>query len=265
MGLFLNLHLPKLMYRWLSEASIEDYVTNPKKNFSDRAFRGLIDNLQATIENLKWSPQSSSWSDYSASDLHGPAYVEHKQDLLKKFLDQVRPRSVWDLGAGTGVYSRISGNLGIFTVSGDADPLCVERNYLECKDNLEKNVLPLRIDLANPSPALGWMNQERFSLIERGPADLIVALALLHHLCIANNLPFAKVAEFFHQCSRWAAIEFVPKHDPQVQKLLHFREDVFIEYNQANFENEFSKLFKIIDSVQLHDSPRIIYLLEAIR
>jgi len=265
LGIFLNLHLPKLMHRWLSENSIAAYIRNPEKRFSENSFQGLLDNLQGTIENLKWSPKSSRWSDYAASDLHSPAYGDHKKNTLKKFLDMVRPLSVWDLGAGTGVYSRMCASQGIFTVSGDADPLCVERNYLECKDSLEKNILPLLIDLTNPSPALGWMNLERFSLIERGPADMIVALALVHHLSISNNLPFDKIAGFLHRCSQRVVIEFVPKHDPQVQKLLSCREDIFTDYNQIGFEREFSSFFKIIESVQLDDSPRILYFMEAIR
>lgn len=264
LGFFLNLHLPRLIHRWLSEGSIAEYIKNPKKKFSEKSFQGLIDNLQSTIENLKWVPKSSSWSDYSSRDLHSPAYGEHKKNTLKKFLEMVRPQSVWDLGAGTGIYSRICASQGSFTVSCDADPLCVERNYLECKDSLEKNILPLLIDLTNPSPALGWMNLERFSLIERGPADMIVALALLHHLSISNNLPFEKIVEFFHRCSKWVVIEFVPKHDPQTQKLLSCREDIFADYHQAYFELEFSRFFKIIESVQLDDSPRILYLLEGL-
>ncbi len=264
LGLFLHLHLPRSIQRQTSEQSIEKYVKNPKKNFSKKSFLGLIDNLYATIEKLKWVPKRSEWSDYYSSDLYSSEYVDHKKSTLEKYVEMANPGSIWDLGANTGLYSRICADKGIFTVSLDGDPLCVEKSYQEAKKQGEKNILPLQVDLTNPSPALGWMHQERFSLVERGPVDMLVALALLHHLAISNNLPFEKIAEFFHRCSRWAVMEFVPKDDPQVQKLLRFREDIFEKYSQAHFEKTFSRFFKIVQSTQLHDSRRTLYLLESL-
>jgi hypothetical protein len=263
-GLFINIHLHRLVQRRTSDNSIESYVKNTRKRFSKESFLGLLDSLFGAIQKFKWGPKDSKWSEYYESGLYSPAHIDHKKMSLTKFLDLVQPRSVWDLGANTGIYSRICAAENIPTVSFDLDPLCVERNYLECKERQETNILPLLLDLANPSPAIGWMHQERFSLVERGPADMVVALALVHHLAISNNLPLEKIASFFHACSRWAVIEFVPKDDPQVQKLLRFRQDIFPEYTQAGFEQEFSKLFKIIESIHLNDSPRTLYLLEAL-
>ena len=124
------------------------------------------------------------------------------------------------------------------------------------------NILPLLVDLTNPSQAPGWENEERMSLFERGPADMVFALALLHHLAISNNLPLDKIAGFFNRICGSLIIEFVPKEDPQVKRLLINREDIFSDYTQQAFEHEFRRYFKITDSVKIMDSERTVYLMK---
>jgi hypothetical protein len=122
-------------------------------------------------------------------------------------------------------------------------------------------MLPLIIDLTNPSPALGWAHSERHSLLDRGPADLTLALALIHHLAISNNVPLSRLAQFFAACSKHLIIEFVPKGDSQVQKLLASRKDIFPEYTQSDFEREFSTYFTIEQTIPVPESSRVIYLM----
>ena len=127
----------------------------------------------------------------------------------------------------------------------------------------EKNISAFVADFTNPSPGIGWNNSERLSIIERGTADTVLALALIHHLCISNNLPFIHVANFFARItSKFLVIEFVPKTDSQVQRLLKTRTDIFTNYNQDFFEQEFSKFFSIIKSIDVVNSERTIYLLK---
>ena len=126
-------------------------------------------------------------------------------------------------------------------------------------------MLPLVLDLTNPSPAIGWNNRERMSLLERGPVDIVLALALIHHLAIANNVPLQRLAEFFSQTCCWLAIEFVPKEDSQVQVLLASREDIFPNYDQQGFETAFAPYFKVHASVPVKDTHRIMYLMERIK
>lgn len=123
--------------------------------------------------------------------------------------------------------------------------------------------MPLVLDLTNPSPAIGWENEERMSLVERRPSDMVFALALLHHLAISNNLPFDKIASFLKKLCQTLIIEFIPKTDSQVQRLLSSREDIFQFYTQQNFEAEFGKHFRIQCSVSIKDSERILYLMQA--
>ena len=148
---------------------------------------------------------------------------------------------------------------GIQTISIDGDPAAVEINYLRSKNKKTKRILPLIMDLTNPSSGIGWHHSERLSLQERGPADTALALALIHHLAISNNLPFDKIADFFNSICNHLIIEYVPKDDSQAQRLLLSREDIFENYTQAMFEKAFEARFEIIDVAQVVDSSRILY------
>ena len=119
--------------------------------------------------------------------------------------------------------------------------------------------MPLLLDLTNPSPYLGWENKERVSFIDRGPTDMVLALALIHHLAISNNLPFERIAQFFQKICRYLVIEFIPKNDSQIQRLLTTREDIFVNYNQEEFEAVFGKYFEIVESISIKNSERIVY------
>ena len=167
-----------------------------------------------------------------------------------------------DLGANTGRFSRIALQKGATTISFDIDPAAVEKNYLELKENNESRLLPLVLDLTNPSPGLGRANNERDSLGNRLNSDLIIALALIHHLAISNNLPFSKISQILSNLSQWLIIEFVPKTDSQVQRLLTDREDIFSDYTQKDFEAAFLQHFTIHNVKDCQGSQRCIYLME---
>jgi len=137
----------------------------------------------------------------------------------------------------------------------------VEKNYLHVRANNETNITPLVMDLTNPSPGLGWNHSERDSLASRGRADLIMALALIHHLSISNNVPFLRVAEFFATLGNHLIIEFVPKSDSQVRRLLTTRTDIFDTYDQEHFEAEFKAHFDIVRSSPVEGSERTLYLM----
>jgi ribosomal protein L11 methylase PrmA len=238
-------------------------VSTERRNVGRTAFWGLVDNLRGAIERLKWQPGGTDWHDYYAISNYSPTALEYKKQLIAEMFDKITPtpQGVWDLGANIGLFSRIASDQGILTVSFELDPAAVEKNYLESVTRAETNILPLVLDLTNPSPGLGWENQERLSILERGPVDVVFALALIHHLVISNNLPFEKVALFFSQLCNSLVIEFVPKGDVQVQKLLLNREDIFEDYNQSTFEHEFGKYFVIQAKKDIVEVDRILYLM----
>jgi ribosomal protein L11 methylase PrmA len=190
--------------------------------------------------------------------------VEEKERIIGQFLDQIQPESIWDLGANTGLYSRLASRRGVKTVAFDVDPGAVEQNYLASSTTKENCLLPLVMDLTNPSPALGWHHHERQSLLERGPVQVVMALALIHHLAISNNVPLDQLARFLSEACQWLIIEFVPKSDSQVIKLLATRKDIFSEYTVDSFEAVFGNFFTIITVQPISDSQRKIYLMKKI-
>ncbi len=231
------------------------------RKMTQLSFKGIIDNLESAIKKLNWRPERTEWADYYKDTNYSADALEHKKRVIAEFLDQINPKSVWDLGANDGLFSRIASDRGITTISFDIDPAAVEKNYLKCVEKNESSILPLLLDLTNPSSGIGWQNKERLSLLQRGPADTAFALALIHHLAISNNLPFNRIADFFKEVCTSLIVEFVPKTDSQVQRLLSTRKDIFPDYKQEVFESEFSRYFTVQRSEKIKDSERTLYLM----
>jgi ribosomal protein L11 methylase PrmA len=231
------------------------------RKMSREAQLGLIENLQATVRKLEWKPAGTEWAEYYDGTNYTDAAFEHKKALIAEWLGKAAPKLVWDLGANNGVFSRVAAASGAFVVSADIDPAAVEQNYRKGKSDKEQTILPLVLDLTNPSPALGWHNREREAFVGRGPADAVLALALVHHLAISNNVPLPQVAGFFADCGEWLVVEFVPKADSQVQKLLRSRADIFPDYTREGFEAAFSQFFQIQQASPVRESERWLYLM----
>lgn len=259
-GLALHVHL-HARFQAASGISTEQDAA-PRGRFARTSLLGLIDSLESAVRKRRLSLPKSIWSDYYQENTYTKVAAEQKGRLVARFLDHVAPGIVWDVGANTGVYSRLAGDRGIPTISFDLDPACVERNYLEARKRGEANVLPLVLDIFNPSPAIGWQNQERMTLFDRGPVDLVLALALVHHLVIAGNLPLDEVAEFFRRVARWLVIEFVPRDDPQTRRLLQAHRGISHDYGQEAFEQCFQEHFTMIESAPVPETGRSIYLMK---
>ena len=266
LSLLSHIHLHAKCQSHYSDTHIEKKLFLKKEKaaaskVSRQAMFSLIDSLETAVKKLEWKPQGTEWGDYYDDTNYSNDAKQKKAALINEFIKRVESKSVWDLGGNTGYFSRIASEKGIPTVSFDIDPAAVEKNYRNCIEKSERNLLPLVLDLTNPSPSLGWQNNERFSLIERGPADTVMALALIHHLSISNNVPLPKLAEFFCQVCNTLIIEFIPKSDSQVQRLLSSREDIFPDYTINGFEKAFNTNFKTIESQRVEGSERILYLM----
>lgn len=222
---------------------------------------GMLQNLKNAVKSCKWVPVGTEWVEYYSDTNYSERGFIHKKELVLEFLKEINPSMVWDVGANTGVFSEISTKIGAITISFDIDPGCIERLYLRYRIG-EVESLPLIQDLTNPSPGIGWALSERKSIITRGPVDLVMALALIHHLTISNNVPFTLVAEFFAEICNYLIIEFVPKEDSQVQRLLCNRKDIFTDYSIEEFERSFRLFFTIVRKESVLDSMRTIYLMK---
>jgi len=230
-----------------------------KRSVSRKALGTLVKNLAAAVRRLSWRPAGTEWADYTTDNNYSQAAAQSKRETVAAHLRGLGARTVWDLGANTGEYSRAAREVAPLVVSFDLDPAAVERNYRRVRREGETGILPLLLDLTNPSPAQGWAGRERLSLEERGPADAVLALALIHHLAIGHNLPLERIAAYFARLGRSLIIEFVPKSDSQVKRLLVSRADVFPTYTKEGFEQAFSRHYSIQAAARIEDSERWLY------
>jgi ribosomal protein L11 methylase PrmA len=223
---------------------------------------GLIDSLETTVRGLEWQPKGTIWANYYDDTNYSEAALARKTELVDRFVARTQPGVVWDLGANTGRFSRLASQRGIQTIAFDMDPAAVDKNYAESVRGRETHLLPLVLDLTNPSSGIGWAGEERLSLQARGPADLVLALALIHHLAIGNNVPLDRIAALLSAFGRALVIEFVPKSDSQVQRLLASREDVFPTYAQDVFEAAFARYFDTLEVARIPGTERTLYLMQ---
>jgi len=235
----------------------------PKRQLSAFALKGLIAGLESSVGGLRPPKQQTEWGDYYTFTNYSDKGFEEKQKAVTGLLKQIKPRvqTVWDLGANNGEFSVLAADLGAYTVAFDIDPVAVGRNFAH-SDERDKHLLPLVQDCVNPSTANGWMGRERDSLFERGPADAVMALALIHHLAIGRNLPLPRIAEFLSKVGKNIIIEFVPKGDSKVDILLSSRKDIFPEYDEKHFEQAMGDYFKLVKKVPVKHTKRTLYLFE---
>lgn len=259
-------NFPLLIHIHLHSKSQKHYadktISKNEKSLKKKSLLGLVDSLETAISGMKWHPEGTEWAEYYEDTNYSEDGIREKEKIIEGYLARIKPDNVWDFGSNDGRFSRVASEKGINTISFDNDPAAVEKNYSQAVSNNERNILPLLFDINNPSPGIGWDNRERKSLRERGPADTIFALALVHHLAISNNLPFDKIASYFADNCRNLIIEFIPKNDSKVKKLLSTREDIFPDYHRDSFESIFSRYFNILERNIITESKRSLYLME---
>jgi ribosomal protein L11 methylase PrmA len=259
-GLLTHVHLQAAAERRVSEGAAR-MEKRRASTMSAAASAGILDSLERTVRGLTWRSAKTTWGDYYEATNYTDAAFGHKREIVSEAIDRIGPGSIWDLGANDGTFSRLGSDRGIDTVAFDVDPVAVEKNYRRVVERGERHLLPLLLDLTNPSPRLGWAHEERESFADRGPADLVLALALVHHLAIAHNLPLPRIAEFFARVARALVIEFVPKGDSQLQRMLATRDDIFDQYTRPDFEAAFAGWFTIENVVPVRDAERVIYVM----
>lgn len=260
-GLLTHLHLHAKGQARHADASAEVRAQRAASaKVSRTGMLGMIDSLAGAVRKLSWAPTGTEWGEYYSDTNYSDEAASRKQDLVGRLVARIKPATVWDLGGNTGVFARCALAAGAgFALSFDVDAAAVEKAWLTERKQ-PHGVTPLLLDLTNPSPALGWAHQERQSLAARGPADLVMALALVHHLAISNNVPLPRVADYLAELGRHVLIEFVPKSDSQVRRLLAAREDVFPDYTEAGFRAAFARRFDLVESAPIEGSERVLLL-----
>jgi len=236
---------------------------NNKKpvHFTKTKLLQIVDHLQGMVQGLLPQTKSNStWSNYYEETILSQQYLEEKKKLVSGFVTMTDAHSALDLGSNDGIFAEMVGEQ-MNVVAVDGDETCITALYRSTRKS-NRNILPLCIDIMNPPSDTGWNNEERKSFGKRFSSDLVLALALIHHLCIGKNVSFERLVSFFSLTKKWLIIEFVPKHDEKVQQLLSAREDVFKEYDDSHFEAEFSRSFEIVSKKPVSGSSRTLYLMK---
>lgn len=259
-GIITNIHMNAFFQNMYSSSQKEKSTI---KNMNFQRHITLIEGLYQTIQDLKNPHIETEWGEYYKSTNYSDKSFAEKENTIKQFVKQLQNiNMIWDLGANNGHFTKIASDNKIFSIAFDIDPIAVEKNYNAIKKEQQTNILPLVFDLLNPSPAIGWANKERENINNRSKPDLVMALALIHHLSISNNIPFDYIASYLKNLSPYLIIEFVDKQDSQVQKLLTSRDDIFPWYNQTQFEDTFKKYYNIIQKHNISNTQRTLYLLK---
>ncbi len=258
LGSLLHIHLHARAQK--RHAGTRKKLRPPRLN--RKALDNLIEDLSIMVEGLRLPSISTEWGEYYSDTNYTQEQLGRKAGIISGWLEKIKPKVVCDLGANDGRFSRLASETASLVVAADIDPIAVETNYLRCKKENSRVILPLLQDLTQPSPALGWQLQERAPLKERISPDLGMALALLHHLVIGNNVPFSRFVSFRAECAPQWIVEFPDKDDSQVQRLIMNRPDIFSDYGVPGFERALGLNFTINDKQAIEGTRRTLYLIE---
>jgi hypothetical protein len=216
--------------------------------------------LHGLVERLRWDPPAGVWTAYGERNSYSDEDAARKEDFVRDATAACSPRLVWDVGANNGRYSRIAAAQAGTVLAIDADQGPLELLYRELRDEGDERILPLAVDLADPSPGLGWRGLERRTLAGRGRPDLVLALALVHHLAISANVPVREVVDWLAGLGSALVIEFPTREDPMVQKLLAPKRDgLHPDYELGFFERCLAEAFTIDRSERLGSGTRVLF------
>jgi ribosomal protein L11 methylase PrmA len=263
-GLYLHIFMHSKAQKNYKAQKGKNSLIVSKINYTAKSIERIVDSLISTIEGLTLSKQNTTWDSYYEKWVIDQ-YFDKKVTTVKGFIETIGTGLIQclDLGANDGTFSFLAAKHYNQVLSFDIDPLCVEQNYQALKKEKITNILPLIIDFTNPAPAIGWNNEERESILKQiGKVDTIMALAVIHHLCIGKNIPLQYLVDFLKNHCNNLIIEFVPKTDEKVKLLLENREDIFPLYNVNDFKKIFSEYFDILEEIILTPTDRILFLMK---
>ena len=223
--------------------------------------------LKRTIAKLRHSVSSASyrqvpseWSDYETTCSYSDEDESVKTAFIEDALKGRQDAQLVDLGCNTGRYSMLAATKLRRVIAIDVDAACVDILYRRLRDGNIENVIPLVADLLNPSPALGWQLRERRALTDRIRSDGFLALAIVHHICIAGNVPLEGFVAQLATVGAWGVVEWVDRSNSMVQAMLRNRKDVFIDYTWDDFRTYLEKTFSIHRVVEIHGGTRKLCL-----
>ena len=229
--------------------------------FGKELIRSNARRLQRLVRGLRPPEATSAWTRYGPTTTYDDAGAERKADFVRSAAASRRHRLVWDLGTGHGEHARIAAEHSDYVVALDADAAVVDRLFLSLAADGERSILPLVADVADPPPALGWRGRERVPLEQRGRPDLVLCLALVHHLALTANVPLAELVAWLRSLEAVVVVEFVRPEDPMARRLLERkRAGLHPDYERETFERLLAEAFTVERSEELAAGSRVLYL-----
>jgi hypothetical protein len=237
-----------------------------QKELADAGFgpdlvRANARRLHRLLERMPTQPTSSHWLDYPSTGHYSDEAAQRKLQLVGDVVARHRGELVWDLGCNDARHARVAADHAGYVVAMDSDPAVIDAVYEQLKAAGDERVLPLVIDLADPSPDRGWAGVERRSLQHRGDPGVVIALALVHHLSIGRNVPLESVVEWLSQQGSTLLVEFAQPEDPMVRSMLARKPaQSHADYSAEAFEAALSKHMRIEHTEQLAPDGRLLYV-----
>ena len=238
--------------------SSPEVVRGPARALSRDAFIAMLLQLKNFITGLKRPAGDTVWESYDSNNSYADAEAAAKHGFVAQMVAQAKPQMLFDLGCNSGDYS-ITGlqNGAAYVVGFDFDFGALER-AAERSSNDKLAFLPLWLDATNPSPDQGWNQRERAGFNQRARGDAVIALAFLHHLAIARNIPLEAAVDWVMSVAPVGVIEFPPKSDPMVQQLLSLREDIFPNYTEERFLEYVASRGRVTATKHLSEGGRLL-------
>ena len=230
-------------------------------SFNRQKLERLIDHLESTVKSLHVkSSVKSTWNTYYEETILSKQYLSEKEKIFRQFIEDITDGQLLDLGANDGFFSLIAAEKNTHVIAVDFDSHCINRLYLQNKERKQKNILPLCNDISNPSPAIGFRNEERQTFIKRAKSNVVIALALIHHLVLSKNIPLSDVAlQFAELADKYLIIEFIPLEDEKSQQLISNKTAFHLPYDPLAFETEFNHFFEIERKELIFGTRRLSY------
>jgi SAM-dependent methyltransferase len=253
-GILLHIHLASR----LRQKEGERLIT---KKISKNKIISIINNLEHTITRLAPSTKQTSWNTYYSDTIISNGYLEEKERVIRGILNSFNPGVIVDLGANDGYFSKIASERAQHVIAVDADERVIDRLFQQ-QSNVISNIDVMVASASNPTPSLGVLLRERGSLFERVKGDVALALALIHHMVITDQLNMDLAAESLAQFGNTLIIEFPLPGDEKVKLISRHIKDLSLVYSPERFKTSFEKLFTIENETILQTAPRIIYTLK---
>ncbi len=262
-GVLSHIVLPSRVEKHINDKERDDAPAHQRKSIkqSKAMVLGLVQSMSRLISKLSITDEHTDWSQYDKTHSYTDIDHENKKEFILKHLSASNPDYAWDIGCNTGTFSKLCSEFCNYVIAIDGDHGAVDKLYLSEKGRKESNIHPLVMNLSNISPSQGWASTERLAFDCRKKPDLVLCLALIHHVRITSNIPNILFLKWLHTLKANVILEFVNRDDEMVKKLLTNKAEQYEDYNISQFVSEIDAYFNIEDRQTLKEGKRELFML----